>query len=547
MADDVAGTPNNGSGIAPTGAAGTPGTRGKSVQSLGGRQVPQSVEHDLTSDQQLSLQEANSYTPPEAVSLAKTPEKITSSSLAIGGRGGDGGLGGAGGDVGRGLVGDGGDGGPGGNGGVGGDAAAVIMSGSLLTGAGNDRMGVSATAIGGAGGAGGTGGHGGNGGSLGGDGGDGGAGGLGGSGGSAASLLSSFSLDAGLGHDRISLLAQAVGGRGGEGGNGARAGHGGRGPEGGDDGSSGGGGSGGDGGSASASIEALSVRTGGGNDTLYLHATAIGGAGRGGGRTPGDEHDGSSGSGGDAAAVIRNVWIETGDGDDEITLGLTARVGAGGRGPGPGGAEGSAEFTMIGTTIEAGAGNDIIKLSASTNSSTLADTISNNVLSGGAGRDTLDLKSWFTGVTYDARTDSLDLGSGGSNQVKDIERIIGTDHGDYFVFDGDSGGLTVAGGRGGDGFALSATPQQKPVVITDFDGAVDHFIIDAEAFGLASGSVRLVGNRDKATESCFVYDDKGSNAGFLYFDADGGNHADAVLVAYLSNAHRLQMDDFLLV
>jgi len=417
---------------------------------------------------------------------------------AVGGKGGHGGDGGPGGNViGNGTAGDGGD---GGDGGIGGDAASFIYNASVPAGNGNDKIALFSTAIGGKGG---DGGRGGMGGSVFGNGtaGDGGDGGDGGNGGSAWANILDTSINAGAGHDWIGLFAKAVGGSGGDGGRGGRPGF-----------------------------------SGGG--TAGSH--------------------GADGNGGTADALIQGMNVDGGQGNDYIAISLAAKAGSAGRGPGPGGVNGSAYVALVDNTFSGGAGNDIFKLSTYVNPASSTCQISGNKFDGGDGRDLLDLSSLSVKAIVNLAACTLAFGSqpsANANTIFSIEEIVGTKYADQFVLAGS--GARVAGGSGGDSFQLAAGANGKADVIADFSrSGGDKLIVDADDFGqgLKAGSpIYLATVKDKSMAQkagaggYFIYDTDGKDDGTLYFDPTGGKGDDAFSVAFLSNKASLSAYDFVVV
>lgn len=334
--------------------------------------------------------------------------------------------------------------------------------------------------------------------------------------------------------------------------------------EGGTSGNGGNGGTGGNGGYAIADIVNASIDTGAGNDWIGLFATAIGGDGGDGGhggragKGPGGEAglNGAGGNGGSADALIANVHVDAGCGQDSINIGLTAKAGHGGDGWPPG-ANGTAYVTMVDSTFSGGEGNDRFKLSTYTDSCPTLYEIDGNTFDGGAGRDSLDLSGLTVKAIVNLAASTLSVvakQSVGTNVLKSIEVITGTDYSDHFVFAGK--GTKVAGGCDGDRFELSDTVKTADI-ITDFSRkGGDKLIIDSHDFGCGlkkGASVKLFNVNDKSDAynsgkgGYFVYDSHGKNAGALYFDPTGGSSKDAYCVAVLSNKAALSSYDFAIV
>jgi len=445
--------------------------------------------------------------------------------------------------------------GNGGEGGVGGNAAAAIRDSALNTGLGNDRISLFATAIGG-------------------DGGDAnggsrntvknpagptivGNGGQGGDGGGASATIENVSISAGAGNDKISVFATAIAGDGGDANGGNRntvvnpA----------DTVVVGNGGIGGAGGEAILSISNLSINAGTGNDRISVVSKAVGGDG---GDANGGNGNvvkglaklaatGTGANGFDITAEIRSVTVDGGAGNDQISISLSANLAAASKSTLA--SMGTATLMLIDSVFSGGDGNDTFTLSAFSSMSSTKHQALRNKFDGGAGQDTLDMKSWSTGVTVDFNKSALRLAADGTNKVDNIETFIGTKYKDEFVFSADAG-ATVTGGKGSDMFMLSATAGKEKSYIMDFstrDG--DKLAIDAFSFGqgFAKNSPPLLeigdlGATDKVRSgSSLIYDNVGSDAGTLYFDATGGTADDAMSLIVLANRPTLTTADILFV
>lgn len=474
--------------------------------------------------------------------------------------GGEGGKGGKGGDgsVAIGSI-DSGNGGAGGDGGDGGDAIATAGASSLQTGGGRDKISVFATSAGGDGGDGGAGGRGGfavksiNSGN-GGDGGD------AGDGGAALSFIKDLWIDAGGGNDRINLVSTAVGGSAGNGGAGGHKGYF-KGSI--DSGNGGDGGDAGHGGQAEAYLVDTSVVAGSGNDDIRLSVTAYGASsgkggsfGKGGSASYGS-HAGSgglAGEGGSGYAAIAHVSVDAGQGNDEIRISLTALVGKNGKGQS---VNTVASIELLNNTFLGNDGDDRFILASKTNKTNTIFDVSGNTFDGGVGKDKLDLKGWAKAISLDFANELLDLGSGASNAVKNFESVVGTSYADKFTFSQHASGLKVTGGSGSDSYLVTIHDQVNDV-ISDFSGSSkggDRLLIDDAVFSnlLGGAPIELVSVNDVAAASSagshgyFIYDKSGASAGSLYFDATGGASNDAVDVILLANKPNLSASDFFIV
>ncbi|MET0742844.1 MAG: hypothetical protein ABWY78_05690, partial [Microvirga sp.] len=465
-------------------------------------------------------------------------QKIVLFATAEGGAGGKGGKGGDG-SVAIGSI-DSGNGGDGGDGGHGGDAIATAGVASIQTGGGRDKISVFATAAGGDGGDGGAGGRGGfavksiNSGN-GGDGGD------AGDGGAALSFIKDLSIDAGGGNDRINLVSTALGGSAGNGGSGGHKGHF-KGSI--DSGNGGDGGDAGHGGNAGSFIVDSSVNAGNGNDDIRLAVTAdaassgkSGSYGKGGSSAYG-AHSGSGGSageGGSASAGIVHVSVDAGQGNDELRINLTAYVGKNGKGLS---ANTVASIELTDNTFLGNDGDDTFILASKINKTNSIFDVSGNTFDGGTGHDKFDLKGWAKAISLDFANELLDLGSGASNTLKNFESIVGTSYADQFKFAPHASGLKVTGGSGSDSYLVTIHDQVNDI-ISDFSGSSkggDRLVIDDAVFSnlLGGAPIELVSVNDVAAASSasshgyFIYDKSGAAAGSLYFDATGGASSDAV-------------------
>jgi hypothetical protein len=137
-----------------------------------------------------------------------------------------------------------------------------------------------------------------------------------------------------------------------------------------------------------------------------------------------------------------------------------------------------------------------------------------------------------------------------------------TDHalpgGNLGVFNGNNdnntmvvgNGDTMTGGAGNDAFVFK-TALTSAATITDFTHGSDVLDIQLSGFGLTSVSLVVADDISLVSlsgpKSYFIFDNAGPNIGTLYFDATGGNGADATAIAHLNNVTSLTGSDFHLV
>jgi hypothetical protein len=324
-------------------------------------------------------------------------------------------------------------------------------------------------------------------------------GGVGGSGGNASVLISNLLIDGGTGNDRITVVSKAVGGDGGD--------------------------------------------ANGGNGNVVKGLSGI-------------ASTGARASGYDVTAQIDGVTVNGGSGNDQISISLSANLSTTSKSAGALAAMGTATLMMVDSVFSGGDGNDTFALSSFSNMSSTIHRVWGNKFDGGAGTDALDMRSWSSGVTVDLGKSALSLAANVSNTVDNIETFIGTKYKDTFVFSDDSSGTAVTGGGGSDKFTLTAAALHEKNSVKDFsarDG--DQLVIDAFSFGSEFGkgsspSVDIgdLGAPGKARGSgSFIYDNVGSDAGTLYYDATGGGAEDAVSLIVLANRPTLTMADLLFV
>nr|WP_298682811.1 cadherin domain-containing protein [uncultured Dongia sp.] len=181
----------------------------------------------------------------------------------------------------------------------------------------------------------------------------------------------------------------------------------------------------------------------------------------------------------------------------------------------------------------------------------------NNVITGGAGADTMkgemgnDTLYGLDGADYLTGGKGSDLIDGGAGNDKlyggdQDDRVVGGSGDDRLLGDagndtlvGGSGADTLYGGAGNDSFVFDTAPSAGNVdTIYDFSVPGDVIKFDHTVFDqlgpigkLAAGAFahwQDVGDADDRV----IYDQTNGN---LYYDATGGSHDDALLVATLSN------------
>ncbi len=192
--------------------------------------------------------------------------------------------------------------------------------------------------------------------------------------------------------------------------------------------------------------------------------------------------------------------------------------------------------------VNASAGDDTIK-------ATLND--GNDLYNGGPGIDAVDYSALTSPVmTILTPFGGLATGSqSGIDVLTSIENVIGSKAADTIV--GNAVANLLAGGPGNDrltgGAGPDAFPFAKPTdgfdTITDFTRGQDVFQISDKGFGLFAGaSVNVAASANPlsalnpADQGIFVLDNRGANAGTLYWDVNGGGGADAVALAKLNSS-----------
>ncbi|MER8809930.1 VCBS domain-containing protein, partial [Mesorhizobium australicum] len=389
--------------------------------------------------------------------------------------------------------GKGGNGGDGGAGGDGGDAISDSGNSTLLGGANNDTLSILLNVVGG------TGGHGGNG-SYGGQGGsstiaEGGHGGSGGHGGNATGTVVGNELSGDAGNDSLEIQVSVQGGAGGVGGDGGTAGthyntnstyyynnyygYGGYNYQHYDTsyGRSGDGGHGGIGGNASVVIDANNMLGGSGDDTLVIDVDAVAGTG------------GSGGSPGYAGSTFTSGY-------NSFYVGVLGTAGVAG-------AAGSVSVSITDNVVDGGAGNDTLKLEVAAPAGATID-ISDNIFDGGADHNTFDFSGLLigSGVTLDLAAQTLTI-AGGVNGVSNIEQVIGSQYADHIA--GSSASETFNGGAGADTFAFASGFGHDTIVgFVAGPGAVD--VIEFASSLFADFSEVMDNAADNGSDTVITFD-----------------------------------------
>ncbi len=202
--------------------------------------------------------------------------------------------------------------------------------------------------------------------------------------------------------------------------------------------------------------------------------------------------------------------------------------------------------------------------------------LSNEVIDGGAGIDTLDLSGVVKKTIVSLADPSLNRGEGIRGDTNlGIENIVGSDRPDSLtgnseanwlsggkssgiLFGGD-GNDTLLGGRGTDTLTGGAgadvfqfkTLTEGSDVLPDFEMGVDMLIFDAAAYGFeaASGAIDpaafAVGTTNLAQDATdrFIFD---TTTATLWFDRDGTGKAASVLLADFADTTVFVASDILL-
>jgi serralysin len=184
--------------------------------------------------------------------------------------------------------------------------------------------------------------------------------------------------------------------------------------------------------------------------------------------------------------------------------------------------------------IAGGVGND--HLIGGDGTDTLSGGVGNDNLEGGSDADTLEGNHGNDQLSGDGGADTLRGGSGNDN----IDGGGGAD----FV-EGGPGSDTLEGGAGPDTFFFGS-PNDGPDTLLDFVHGQDHIMLDLP---FTASQIAFVGFEDgvasvPATDPALIYSDV---TGTLSWDATGGDAADQVLIATLTNSPELFKADLLIV
>lgn len=234
-------------------------------------------------------------------------------------------------------------------------------------------------------------------------------------------------------------------------------------------------------------------------------------------------------------------------------------------------------LTYTGAGAFAGTGNDLVNvITGGAGNDTLDGGAGGDRLVGGAGDDTYLIDSSSDAIVeavgggYDtqvttltnamARTNIEALSYSGSNNFVGYANATGT------VITGGTGNDTLVGGVGAD--VLNGGSGGNDVLtggagadvfrfdnlgagvdrITDFQAGVDHIALKATAFGVTTLSdlsfVSGVAPTAADGHAALLYDTK---TGGLYFDATGGDSGDKVQIATLTNKAGIALSDFWLI
>lgn len=447
------------------GAAGSNGAPGTDNSALGG--IAGGIGGDGTAGQVGGVGQA------EAISLAQASVAGTAAHIILTATGGDGGIGGVGGNGGNGgagglnaVGGAGGNGGAGGAGGVGGDASIVLGAANavvtdVLGTAGDDLLTVSAIATAGDGGMGGNGGNGGNGG-AGGVGGSGGAGGLGGAyglggaGGHATIAIDNLTMDGGMGNDNLNLIMNVSDGLTGLNGTAGSA---------------------GTQGSAGGDTSGSTVNTGGSTSSDTGTPTPTGGT-----VTPvSDPNTAPSGGG---TTQPSDPTGGTTQPSDPTGGGVIVQP----PGPSP---TAQTYLYLKDSSFIGGEGDDHFHFQLDLHGSAVTANISNNLIDGGAGQNTLDFSGSNFGVNVDLLNNQLsftmptDVGVQSTptltnNAVYNIQSVIGTAGNDTItgaatgtVFNGNGGtnNFNITGGNNTIDFSSGVGTENDVLSNTNYVGA----------------------------------------------------------------------------
>jgi Ca2+-binding RTX toxin-like protein len=220
-------------------------------------------------------------------------------------------------------------------------------------------------------------------------------------------------------------------------------------------------------------------------------------------------------------------------------------------------------------TIQAGAGNDWIDMSAFGTAS-----YGDDVIDGGAGTDTVNFAigaGQQSAIVADLTAGTIrggGAGGAGSASVTSIERVIGAQFSDSIkgaaaaetlegrdgndTLSGMGGNDTLVGGTGADSFVFAAAPASTNVdLITDFVSGTDKAAFDNAVFNalgadgnFAAGDARFFAGAGATSghdaSDRIVYN---TTTGQLFYDADGSGAGAAQLVATFQGAPAIAATD----
>ena len=193
-----------------------------------------------------------------------------------------------------------------------------------------------------------------------------------------------------------------------------------------------------------------------------------------------------------------------------------------------------------------------------------------NVLTGGAGRDTVSYAFGTAGVTVSlALAGAQATGGSGSDRLVGIENLAGSPFDDALTgdagtnrldggagrdtLDGGPGPDTLTGGADGDTFVFSFRPTNAADAdtIADFNHGSDRLAFDRSMFAALAtdqtgglGAAQFHAGSTAATaDDHLIYDQAG---GRLYYDPDGSGAGEQILIATLLDAPALSAADVIL-
>jgi Ca2+-binding RTX toxin-like protein len=212
-----------------------------------------------------------------------------------------------------------------------------------------------------------------------------------------------------------------------------------------------------------------------------------------------------------------------------------------------------------------------------------------DIINGGAGVDTATYVTAAMGVTADLTDSTKNAGEAAGDRFTSIENLTGSNFQDILngnlsanvlaggggndvmnggagtdtltggegddLLNGGAGKDTLTGGAGADSFYFASAAEAGDT-IADFKPGEDHIVLSASGFGIAdphdvgfqsAAQIYLYQGNALYTPSnspTLLYN---STTGRLIFDADGTGMQKAQLIATLTNAPHITLDDFLIV